>query len=332
MDKFLINCCFAFFLLYSLLLVHGIELSCNQTPYPHLCKHYIDTSHTTNKISTTLDASSSFNSFHDMALKVTMDQAINYHKLFSTMELNNFKDTRAKLAWEDCVELYEDTINQLNRSMISNNINDKLTWQSASIANHQTCQNGFIDFNLSSHLNYFPPMLTNFSKLLSNSLFISNTIALASSSSPLSSSESSTKQVGGRKLLSSHDGFPNWVSSSDRRLLQATRVAPLKADIVVAQDGSGNYKTISEGVAAASKLSGKGRIVVHVKAGIYKENVDIKKTVKKLMIIGDGIDATIVTANRNAQDGFTTFRTATFGKFRIIIPIYITNLCVIFLL
>ncbi|KAF1862404.1 hypothetical protein Lal_00026937 [Lupinus albus] len=313
MDKFLINCCFAFFLLYSLLLVHGIELSCNQTPYPHLCKHYIDTSHTTNKISTTLDASSSFNSFHDMALKVTMDQAINYHKLFSTMELNNFKDTRAKLAWEDCVELYEDTINQLNRSMISNNINDKLTWQSASIANHQTCQNGFIDFNLSSHLNYFPPMLTNFSKLLSNSLFISNTIALASSSSPLSSSESSTKQVGGRKLLSSHDGFPNWVSSSDRRLLQATRVAPLKADIVVAQDGSGNYKTISEGVAAASKLSGKGRIVVHVKAGIYKENVDIKKTVKKLMIIGDGIDATIVTANRNAQDGFTTFRTATFA-------------------
>lgn len=119
----------------------------------------------------------------------------------------------------------------------------------------------------------------------------------------------------------SNDGFPYWVSASDRRLLQATGAAP-KVDVVVAQDGSGNYKTISEGVAAAAKLSGKGRVVVHVKAGVYRESVVIKKTVKNLMIIGDGIDATIVTGNHNAQDGSTTFRSATFGKLIIIYLIY----------
>ncbi|KAI5382872.1 hypothetical protein KIW84_070325 [Lathyrus oleraceus] len=106
-----------------------------------------------------------------------MDQAIDAYKLVSTMDLNNFKDNRAKSAWEDCVELYEDTIYQLNRSINSNNFNDKLTWQSASITNHQTCLNGFIDFNLPSHLNYFPSILTNFTKLLSNSLSITNTLA-----------------------------------------------------------------------------------------------------------------------------------------------------------
>lgn len=311
MDKLSINFCIAYFLIFSLLFVHGKELSCNQTPYPHVCNHYIGTT-TTNTLST-LDSSS----FHDMALKVTMEQAIEAHKLVSTMELNNnFKDKRAKSAWEDCLELYEDTIYQLKRSINSNNINDKLTWQSASITNHQTCQNGFIDFNLPSQLNYFPSMLSNFSKLLSNSLSITNTIASSShslsstsTSSSSSSSSSTNKQNGGRRLLS--DGFPNWVSFSDRKLLQET----IEADIVVAQDGSGNYKTISEGVAAAAKLRGKGRVVVYVKRGVYKENVDVKKTVKNLMIVGDGMDSTIITSNHNAQHGYTTFRSATFGKF-----------------
>jgi pectinesterase len=308
MYKLIFNYCIAYFLLFSLLFVHGKELSCNQTPYPHVCNHYIGT--TTNKLST-LDSSSS-SSFHDIALKVTLDQAIEAHKLVSTMELNNFKDKRAKSAWEDCLELYEDTIYQLKRSINTNNLNDKLTWQSASITNHQTCQNGFIDFNLLSHLNYFPSMLSNFTKLLSNSLSIINTLTSSPSSS---STSSSTKQNGGRRLLS--DKFPYWLSRSDRKLLQATPGSGTgpSADIVVAQDGSGNYKTISEGVDAAAKLSGKGRVVIHLKAGVYKENVDIKRTVTNLMIFGDGMDSTIVTGNQNAIDGSTTFRSATFGKF-----------------
>lgn len=298
MDKLFLNCFIGYCLLYSLLAVHGKELSCNETPYPLVCKHYIGT--TTNTLSA-LDALSS--SFHDVVLKVTMEQAIEAHNLVSKMDLNNFKDKRAKSAWEDCLELYEDTLYQLKRSMNSNNLNDRLTWQSASIANHQTCQNGFTEFNLPSHLNYFPSMLSNFSKLLSNSLSISQAMTLTTSST-----SASTKQSGGRRLLS--DGFPYWMSHSDRRLLQES--AP-KADVVVAQDGSGNYKTISEGVVAAAKLSGKGRVVVHVKAGVYKESVDIKRTMKNILMIGDGMGATVVTGNDNAQDGSTTFRSATFA-------------------
>ncbi|KAJ1377689.1 Pectinesterase, catalytic [Sesbania bispinosa] len=92
------------------------------------------------------------------------------------------------------------------------------------------------------------------------------------------------------------------------------QVGAPKADIVVAQDGIGNYKTISEGVAAAAKLSGKWGVVIHVKASVYKESVDIKRSMKNLMIIGDGMGFTIVTGNNNAQDGSTTFRSATFGN------------------
>ncbi|KAK7320051.1 hypothetical protein RJT34_04781 [Clitoria ternatea] len=306
MDMLFFNCLIGYCLIFSLLVVHGETLSCNQTPYPLVCKHYVEK---TNTLSSTQDVSSSSSySFHDMALEVTMEQAIEAHKLVSTLDLNNFNDKRAKSAWEDCLELYEDTIYQLKRSKNSNNPNDKLTFQSASIANHQTCQNGFTEFNLQSHyINHFPSMLTNFSKLLSNSLSITKSMALESS---LSTSLTKQVQNGGRKLLLSDDGFPNWLSSSDRKLLQ---VASPKADVVVAQDGSGNYKTISEGVVAASKLSGKGRVVVHVKAGVYRESVEVKRTMKNIMIIGDGMGATVVTANDNAQDGSTTFRSATFA-------------------
>ncbi|KAI4357603.1 hypothetical protein L6164_001541 [Bauhinia variegata] len=301
MDKQVLtySCCIAYLLIYSLMFVHGdkIPKSCSQTPYPHVCSHYMGTANTLS----TLDASS----FHEMALRVTMDQAIEAHKLVSTMKLDNFNNKFSKLAWDDCLELYEDTVNKLNRSMSSNNPNDRLTWLSASIANQQTCQNGFLDFNLSSHLNYFPDMLSNFSKLISNSLAINHALSLALASS---SSLVNGKQTGGRRLLS--HGFPEWLSASDRRLLQATGTGP-KADIVVAQDGSGNYKTISEGVAAASKRGG-GRVVVYVKAGVYKEQVEVTKSMKNLMIFGDGIDATIVTGSKSAQST-TTFRSATFG-------------------
>ncbi|XP_044494792.1 probable pectinesterase/pectinesterase inhibitor 6 [Mangifera indica] len=104
------------------------------------------------------------------------------------------------------------------------------------------------------------------------------------------------------------DEFPSWVSAANSHLLQLT---PLKADIVVAQDGSGNYRTISEAVVAAAKKTYAKRLVIYVKQGIYKENVEIE--ISNLTLIGDGIDATIITGNKSARDGFKTFHTATFG-------------------
>ena len=82
------------------------------------------------------------------------------------------------------------------------------------------------------------------------------------------------------------DGFPEWVSAADRKLLQSTSSGP-NADMVVAQDGSGNYKSISEAVDAAYKLQGGAtkRFVIHVKAGVYRENIEIKKTMKNPIIL-----------------------------------------------
>jgi pectin methylesterase-like acyl-CoA thioesterase len=87
---------------------------------------------------------------------------------------------------------------------------------------------------------------------------------------------------------------------------------------VVAQDGSGTHKTINDALAALDKTGGNRRnqrVIVYVKAGVYNEKVVIKKNMEKLMFVGDGIDRTIVTGNRNAKrDGYATHETATFGN------------------
>lgn len=87
---------------------------------------------------------------------------------------------------------------------------------------------------------------------------------------------------------------------------------------MVAQDGSGNYKTINEAVAAIAR-SGRDRperVVVHVKSGVYKEKVEIGRELHNIMFVGDGIDKTIVTSSQNVHDGATTFNSATFGRTR----------------
>lgn len=51
-----------------------------------------------------------------------------------------------------------------------------------------------------------------------------------------------------------------------------------------------------------------------MKAGVYNEKIEIDHSVKNVMLVGDGIDRTIITGNRNVADGDTTFGSATVGK------------------
>ncbi|XP_058181299.1 pectinesterase-like, partial [Rhododendron vialii] len=282
---------------------------CTQTPYPQLCATKISLCTRTpnpqlcNALVVTKPLATIYETqfqLRESALRNTLNKAEQARGLVAAMDVSSF-DERAKLAWADCLELYEDAVNQLNRSLGSTDQHSSQTWLSAAITNQQTCQNGFIDFHLSSHLNSFPDILSDFSKLLSNSLAINK--AISPSMATLSS-----KKTQNRRLLS--DGFPEWVSATDRKLLQSS-VGPPIANVVVAQDGSGNYKTISEAVAASR--SGSKRFVIYVKAGVYKENVEIKGSMKNLMLVGDGIGATIVTGSKNVHDGSTTFGSATFS-------------------
>lgn len=110
------------------------------------------------------------------------------------------------------------------------------------------------------------------------------------------------------ETASYNDGFPTWLKPRVRKLLQSTNPT---ANIVVAQDGSGNYRTVNEAIAAARAGTVNEKFVILVRAGTYQENVDI--SVNNIMLLGDGIGRTIITGSRSVDGGSTTFKSATVG-------------------
>ncbi|KAH7856281.1 hypothetical protein Vadar_029466 [Vaccinium darrowii] len=103
--------------------------------------------------------------------------------------------------------------------------------------------------------------------------------------------------------------FPPWVTSRDRKLLEAPP-KNIVSNVVVATDGSGNYTTVSEAVDSAPK-KGETRYIIYVKAGTYNETVRIASGKTNLMLVGDGMNLTIITGSLNRVDGSTTFNSAT---------------------
>jgi len=97
----------------------------------------------------------------------------------------------------------------------------------------------------------------------------------------------------------------------------AAAAVPVVGEVTVDQSGAGNYTTVGDAVAAApSNLAGSGGyFVIRVAPGVYEENVVVPKNKKYVMMIGDGIGQSIITGNRSVVDGWTTFNSATFGKF-----------------
>ncbi|KAF7085275.1 hypothetical protein CFC21_088725 [Triticum aestivum] len=81
-------------------------------------------------------------------------------------------------------------------------------------------------------------------------------------------------------------------------------------DVVVALDGSGNYRSISAAVAAAPRKS-IVRHVVHIKAGVYNEYVSIGSDVWNITLVGDGMDRTIISGNRSRGGGVKTVDSGT---------------------
>ena len=67
-------------------------------------------------------------------------------------------------------------------------------------------------------------------------------------------------------------------------------------DFVVAKDGSGNFKTVQEAVNACRDYAERDYLIF-VKNGVYEEKLVIPTWKKRLTIIGENVDNTIITFN-----------------------------------
>ncbi|XP_073025842.1 pectinesterase-like [Primulina eburnea] len=210
---------------------------------------------------------------------------------------NQMNQQNEQGALSDCLELIDSSIDLVLDSIkalmdpTGMSPADAQTWLSGVLTNHVTCFDGFKTSSRKS----MEAILEDLILRARASLAI-----LAKGSEP----DTGMTLTGARGML-----LPSWISPVDRKLLQKS-ASDIKADLVVAKDGSGKYKTVAEAIAAAPDKS-KTRFVIYVKKGTYKENVSVGKNKKNLMIVGDGMNSTIITGDLNVVDGSTTFNSAT---------------------
>lgn len=247
------------------------------------------------------------NDFFDATVKEAMEQLRQTLSLIS--QFNGMSgDSRVSKAINDCSELLDISDDQLSWSLAltdpveshgirngtGNRGSDLASWLSAALSNQDACLDGFdgtdgtVKALLAGNIQVIDSLISNILKMVRN----------------IPTTDKSFPGIGA-------NDFPPWIGRGARRLLQAP-IDTMTPNVTVALDGSGNYTTIMEAVDAAPNYS-VGRYIIYVKKGVYREYVDIKKKKWNLMMIGDGIGATVVTGNRNFVDGWTTFRSATFA-------------------
>lgn len=243
------------------------------------------------------------------AIRTTINearQAIDAISKFNSLSFSY----REQIATEDCKELLDFSVTELAWSLDEmkeiragvKNIHyegNLKAWLSAALSNQDTCLEGFegTDRRLESFIK---------GSLIQVNQLIGNVLALYTQlhSLPFKPPRNSTK---------TSSNFPKWMSEGDQELLKSNTQG-MHVDTIVALDGTGHYRTITEAILAAPSHSNK-RYVIYVKKGVYKENIDMKKKKTNIMLAGDGMGQTIVTGNRNFMQGWTTFRTPTIGEY-----------------
>ncbi|KAG6647908.1 probable pectinesterase/pectinesterase inhibitor 7 [Carya illinoinensis] len=214
------------------------------------------------------------------------------------------------------------TVNSTGRIISSNRAEDIQTLLSAILTNEQTCSDGLqataSAWGIKKGLEI---PLANDTKLYSVSLALF-TKGWVPGKKKSTAWQPKRKQVGFKNgrlpLKMSSRTRAIYESASRRKLLQSADNGDevMVSDIVtVSQDGTGNFTTISDAIAAApnNSVTADGYFLIYVTAGVYEEYVSIAKNKKYLMMIGDGINQTIITGNRSVVDGWTTFNSATFA-------------------
>ncbi|XP_074268399.1 pectinesterase-like [Silene latifolia] len=220
---------------------------------------------------------------------------------------------------KDCLELLDSTIDELkavysemtSKCGPARHFTDMTTFLSAAMTNQYTCLEGFGVGSNRTIRKHFQPGLYRISHHVSNSLAMLKKVRgprHCNSSSPYPSDDDDLAEAN----RVDQSGFPGWMKRRDRGLLQVSGSSAnaTKFDLVVAKDGSGNFTTIGDAVAAAPNKSDT-RYVIYIKAGAYFENVEVDKKKTNIMFLGDGIGKTNIKGNRNVIDGWTTFRSAT---------------------
>ncbi|KAK4768378.1 hypothetical protein SAY87_003519 [Trapa incisa] len=240
------------------------------------------------------------------------------------------KDPMASQALEICRDQVDlatyhldkafDRIGSLEVSTLNDVLSDLQTWLEAVLVFQETCFDEFENVTSSavpqvkealSHTKKFSDnALTMVLEL--NGIFESLKIPGFNAAASINLDADSPTPAHSRRLLQEdvpgHVEYPMWLDPVKRKLLAGGE--SVKHDLVIAQDGSGDFKTFKEAVPHLPVM-GTVPFVVHVKAGTYKEKVNLSKDIWNIVWIGDDAATTKITFGDNFVDGVKTYLSAT---------------------
>ncbi|XP_038716534.1 pectinesterase-like [Tripterygium wilfordii] len=286
---------------------------CNSTPYPSFCKSMLPN----NRSGTIFDYG-----------RISFHQSISTAKGFLSL-LNQYLKSSSNLsqstigALQDCqflAGLNQDflintlaIVNNTNSTLHSSQAEDLHSLLSAVITNQDTCLDGIqATFTASSIRNSLSEPIQNGTKAYSVSLGLFT-------NSWGTHVGFRSRWLRERKLtaFSNTQNQKTYGFFRRRMILQTTPVignVSVSQMVVVNPDGTGNFTTINDAVKVApNNTKGSSYFVIYVVAGIYEEYVSIPSNKKYVMMIGDGINQTIITGNHSVADNWTTFNSATFA-------------------
>ncbi|XP_027367869.1 pectinesterase-like [Abrus precatorius] len=298
----------------------SVKAMCQGTEDPNLCHDTLNSVNSANASDPMAYLSAAVE-----ATSKTIIQALNMSDRLSVEHGNNNNAPGVKMALDDCKDLMQfamDSIESSANLVRDNNIQalhdqtpDFRNWLSAVISYQQSCMEGF-DNGTNGEDKVKEQLQTQSLDQMGKLTGITLDIVTNLSNILQSFGLQLDLKPASRRLLEAEnaDGeeFPSWFSASDRKLL-SKGVESIPPNAVVAQDGSGKFKTIKDAVASYPK-GFKGRYIIYVKAGIYHEYIIVPKSAANILMYGDGPTKTIVTGNKNFVDGVKTMQTATFAN------------------
>ncbi|KAL8026111.1 hypothetical protein ABFX02_14G007300 [Erythranthe guttata] len=247
----------------------------------------------------------------------------------STLFKDAAADSSTKDAFDICDDVLGSAIDDLKRAgdkvgefdatKVDEYVEDLKVWLSAVITYQETCIDAF-ENTTGDTAEKMKNLLKTARELSSNGLAMVSDVSSIIGQLQLGNLGGSTS----RRLLSKEERVlyggdptdyapgedPYWIKSPHSRRLLSAAAAPLKPNAVVALDGSGQFKTIKDAINTIPKKNTQP-FVIFIKAGLYKEHVEIPKKVNGVVMIGEGPLKTRITGSKSYAGGVKTFHTAT---------------------
>ncbi|PHU18485.1 Pectinesterase [Capsicum chinense] len=269
--------------------VHSI---CQQTDYKETCEKSLANANNTSDPKDLIK----------VAFSATINELSDAIKKSSSLINEAAKDPRTKDALNTCEGVLNVAVEDMKRSfegmevldvtkLVKGHADDLKTWLSAAITYQETCLDAF-ENTTGETGKKMRELLKTSGELMSNSLaMVSNFDKVVK--------DLNIKIPGvNRRLLSVHERMLHQINTHG------------KPNAIVALDGSGQYKSINEALRAVPQKNTQ-KFVIFIKAGVYKEYVEVPRKKNNIVFIGEGPTKTKITGNKNYADGTGTFQTAT---------------------